>query len=224
MCFIFTSKGGSQDETLFNFVNNFENTNDCRLYLDYSKSSHHAFYSTLFNEQGERSFCRDIFNYKYYSEFYSVFLGGYLGDNYNRKKTVNYIHFLYAICLIILSITVTMDGTGLVIFCIAIFVFQLLFAASEPIFEAAIMDAIYEDVRAYVYQLNYWMFNIGTAIGMALGALLYLGHKHLLFILFFVAMLVSWYLFEKYYDVKQVISKKGDVTTKFKHFLKAIEM
>ena len=56
MCFIFTSKGGSQDETLFNFVNNFENTNDCRFYLDYSKSSHHAFYSTLFNEQGERSF------------------------------------------------------------------------------------------------------------------------------------------------------------------------
>ncbi|MEX5914700.1 MFS transporter [Staphylococcus ureilyticus] len=140
--------------------------------------------------------------------FIVSFLGGYLGDNYNRKKTVNYIHFLYAICLIILSITVTMDGTGLVIFCIAIFVFQLLFAASEPIFEAAIMDAIYEDVRAYVYQLNYWMFNIGTAIGMALGALLYLGHKHLLFILFFVAMLVSWYLFEKYYDVKQVISKK----------------
>jgi len=146
------------------------------------------------------------------------FLGGYLGDNYNRKKTVNYIHFLYAICLIILSITVTMDGIGLVIFCIAIFVFQLLFAASEPIFEAAIMDAIYEDVREYVYQLNYWMFNIGTAIGMALGALLYLGHKHLLFILFFIAMLVSWYLFEKYYDVKQIINKKGDVTTKFKHF------
>lgn len=153
--------------------------------------------------------------------FIVSFLGGYLGDNYNRKKTVNYIHFLYAICLIILSITVTMDGTGLVIFCIAIFVFQLLFAASEPIFEAAIMDAIYEDVRAYVYQLNYWMFNIGTAIGMVLGALLYLGHKHLLFILFFVAMLVSWYLFEKYYDVKQVISKKGDVTTKFKHFFES---
>src|SRR5699024_2236347 len=103
--------------------------------------------------------------------FIVSFLDGYLGDIYNRKKTVNYIDFLYEICIIILSITVTMDDTCLVIFCIAIFVFQLLFAASEPIFEAAIMDAIYEDVRAYVYQLNYWMFNIGTAIGMALGAL-----------------------------------------------------
>lgn len=104
------------------------------------------------------------------------------------------------------------------------FCFQLLFAASEPIFEAAIMDAIYEDVRAYVYQLNYWMFNIGTAIGMALGALLYLGHKHLLFILFFVAMLVSWYLFEKYYDVKQVISKRATLRLSLNIFLKAIEM
>src|SRR5699024_12705753 len=110
---------------------------------------------------------------------------------------VNYIHFLYAICLIILSITVTMDVTGLVIFCNAIFVFQLLFAASELIFEAAIMDAIYEDVRAYVYQLNYWMFNFGTAIGMAIGALLYLVHKHLLLILFFVAMVVRLYVFVK---------------------------
>ena len=123
--------------------------------------------------------------------FVVSFIGGYIGDNYNRKKVVNYVHGLYAICLIILSITVTMDGLGLVIFCITVFIFELLFAASEPIFEAAIMDAIYEDVREYVYQLNYWIFNIATAIGMLLGALLYIGHKHLLFILFFLAMLFS---------------------------------
>ena len=133
--------------------------------------------------------------------FVVSFLGGYLGDNYNRKKVVNYVHFLYAICLIILSITVTMNDMGLIIFCVTVFIFETLFAASEPIFEAAIMDAIYEDVREYVYQLNYWMFNISTALGMMLGALLYLSHKRLLFILFFFAMLVSWYLFEKYYDV-----------------------
>ncbi|MDN6570725.1 MAG: MFS transporter, partial [Staphylococcus equorum] len=30
--------------------------------------------------------------------FFVSFLGGYLGDNYNRKRVVNYIHFLYAIC------------------------------------------------------------------------------------------------------------------------------
>ncbi|WP_436855294.1 MFS transporter [Staphylococcus caeli] len=151
--------------------------------------------------------------------FVVSFVGGYIGDNYNRKKVVNYVHGLYAICLIILSITVTMNGVGLVIFCITVFIFELLFAASQPIFEAAIMDAIYEDVREYVYQLNYWTFNIGTAIGMLLGALLYLGHKHLLFILFFIAMLISWYLFEKYYDVEQVINKREDLTSKFKHFI-----
>ncbi|MGO3050303.1 MAG: hypothetical protein ACTIDZ_09730 [Staphylococcus sp.] len=52
------------------------------------------------------------------------FLGGYLGDNYNRKTVVNYVHFLYAICLIVLSITVTMDGIGLIIFCASIFYFS----------------------------------------------------------------------------------------------------
>ncbi|RIM98999.1 MFS transporter, partial [Staphylococcus shinii] len=151
--------------------------------------------------------------------FIVSFIGGYIGDNYNRKKVVNYIHFLYAICLIILSITVTMDGIGLVVFCATVFIFEIMFAASEPIFEAAIMDAIYEEVREYVYQLNYWMFNISTAIGMVLGALLYLGHKRLLFVIFFVAMLISWYLFEKYYDVEQVYNKKEELTSKFKHFI-----
>ncbi|PTI77407.1 MFS transporter [Staphylococcus succinus] len=152
------------------------------------------------------------------------FLGGYLGDNYNRKTVVNYVHFLYAICLIVLSITVTMDGIGLIIFCASIFIFQMLFAVSSPIFEAAIMDAIYDDVREYVYRLNYWMFNVGTAIAMVLGASLYLGHKRMLFILFFCAMLVSWYLFKKYYDVQQFYSEKNELTSRFKHFINSYQL
>ncbi|WP_326031196.1 MFS transporter [Staphylococcus succinus] len=152
------------------------------------------------------------------------FLGGYLGDNYNRKTVVNYVHFLYVICLIVLSITVTMDGIGLIIFCASIFIFQMLFAVSSPIFEAAIMDAIYDDVREYVYRLNYWMFNVGTAIAMVLGASLYLGHKRMLFILFFCAMLVSWYLFKKYYDVQQFYSEKNELTSRFKHFINSYQL
>ncbi|PNZ61362.1 MFS transporter [Staphylococcus casei] len=152
------------------------------------------------------------------------FLGGYLGDNYNRKTVVNYVHFLYAICLIVLSITVTMDGIGLIIFCASIFIFQMLFAVSSPIFEAAIMDAIYDDVREYVYRLNYWMFNVGTAIAMVLGAVLYLGHKRMLFILFFCAMLISWYLFKKYYDVQQFYSEKNELTSRFKHFINSYQV
>ncbi|MHC3759467.1 MFS transporter [Staphylococcus succinus] len=152
------------------------------------------------------------------------FLGGYLGDNYDRKTVVNYVHFLYAICLIVLSITVTMDGIGLIIFCASIFIFQMLFAVSSPIFEAAIMDAIYDDVREYVYRLNYWMFNVGTAIAMVLGASLYLGHKRILFILFFCAMLISWYLFKKYYDVQQFYSEKNELTSRFKHFINSYQL
>lgn len=153
--------------------------------------------------------------------FIITFIGGYLGDNLARKKVLNWAHILYAVSLIILSITVTMNGLGFVIFCIVIFLFELLFAASEPVFEAAIMDAIYEEVREYVYQLMYWMFNIGTAIGMLLGALLYLSHKRLLFMLFLVAMLISWFLFVKFYKVEQVFKKKDDLTSKFKHFIQS---
>ena len=152
------------------------------------------------------------------------FLGGYLGNNYDRKTVVNYVHFLYAICLIVLSITVTMDGIGLIIFCASIFIFQMLFAVSSPIFEAAILDAIYDDVREYVYRLNYWMFNVGTAIAMVLGASLYIGHKRILFILFFCAMLISWYLFKKYYDVQQFYSEKNELTSRFKHFINSYQL
>ena len=56
--------------------------------------------------------------------FFMSFVGGYIGDNYNRKKVVNYVHAFYAVCLIILSVTVTMDGIGLVVFCVTIFIFQ----------------------------------------------------------------------------------------------------
>ncbi|WP_251519398.1 MULTISPECIES: MFS transporter [Staphylococcus] len=148
-----------------------------------------------------------------------TFLGGFIGDHFNRKKIVNIVHALYAICLIILSITVNMNGIGLIIFCSSVFIFELLFALSNPIFEAATMDAIYEEVREYVYQLEYWMFNISTALGMLLGALLYLGHKHLLFLLFLVAMLISWYLFDKYYDVEQVFSENHESRSPMKRIL-----
>lgn len=43
------------------------------------------------------------------------FMGGYLGDHYDRKKLIHIIYLLYSICLILLAITVTLDGLGLII-------------------------------------------------------------------------------------------------------------
>ena len=147
------------------------------------------------------------------------FMGGYLGDHYDRKKLIHIIYLLYSICLILLAITVTLDGLGLIIFCVTLFIFSNLTGIGETILNAAIMDAIYEDVREYVYQLNYWVYNASLALGMLLGAALYHHHKHLLFGLFFVTMLVSWYLFIKYYRVEQVMSYGAEDLGKVKHFL-----
>ncbi|MCI2791201.1 MFS transporter [Staphylococcus pettenkoferi] len=151
------------------------------------------------------------------------FIGGYLGDHYNRKKLIHITYLLYSICLILLAITVTLDGIGLVIFCVTLFIFSNLTGIGETILNAAIMDAIYEDVREYVYQLNYWVYNASLALGMLLGAALY-HHKHLLFGLFFVAMLVSWYLFIKYYRVEQVMSRGAEDLGKVKHFLQNLAL
>ncbi|MCY1589424.1 MFS transporter [Staphylococcus pettenkoferi] len=152
------------------------------------------------------------------------FIGGYLGDHYNRKKLIHITYLLYSICLILLAITVTLDGIGLVIFCVILFIFSNLTGIGETILNAAIMDAIYEDVREYVYQLNYWVYNASLALGMLLGAALYHHHKHLLFGLFFVAMLVSWYLFIKYYRVEQVMSYRAEDLGKVKHFLQNLAL
>ena len=152
------------------------------------------------------------------------FIGGYLGDHYNRKKLIHITYLLYSICLILLAITVTLDGIGLVIFCVILFIFSNLTGVGETILNAAIMDAIYEDVREYVYQLNYWVYNASLALGMLLGAALYHHHKHLLFGLFFVAMLVSWYLFIKYYRVEQVMSYGAQDLGKVKHFLQNLAL
>ncbi len=152
------------------------------------------------------------------------FIGGYLGDHYNRKKLIHITYLLYSICLILLAITVTLDGIGLVIFCVTLFIFSNLTGIGETILNAAIMDAIYEEVREYVYQLNYWVYNASLALGMLLGAALYHHHKHLLFSLFFVAMLVSWYLFIKYYHVEQVMSYGAQDLGKVKHFLQNLAL
>ncbi|WP_145458397.1 MFS transporter [Staphylococcus pettenkoferi] len=152
------------------------------------------------------------------------FIGGYLGDHYNRKKLIHITYLLYSICLILLAITVTLDEIGLVIFCVILFIFSNLTGIGETILNAAIMDAIYEDVREYVYQLNYWVYNASLALGMLLGAALYHHHKHLLFGLFFVAMLVSWYLFIKYYRVEQVMSYRAEDLGKVKHFLQNLAL
>ncbi|MCY1583564.1 MFS transporter [Staphylococcus pettenkoferi] len=152
------------------------------------------------------------------------FIGGYLGDHYNRKKLIHITYLLYSICLILLAITVTLDGIGLVIFYVILFIFSNLTGIGETILNAAIMDAIYEDVREYVYQLNYWVYNASLALGMLLGAALYHHHKHLLFGLFFVAMLVSWYLFIKYYRVEQVMSYRAEDLGKVKHFLQNLAL
>ena len=86
------------------------------------------------------------------------------------------------------------------------------------------MDAIYEDVREYVYQLEYWMFNISTALGMVIGALMYVSHKRLLFVLFLIAMLISWYLFAKFYNVKQAYNKSEAITSRVKHFINSFHV
>lgn len=135
--------------------------------------------------------------------FFLAFLGGYISDHFERKKTISWIHLVLVIALAVMLLTINQHQLGLVLFCMAFFVYELLMSLESPVFEAAIMDAIPIDLRDYIFRLFYWISNVAMALGMLLGALLYEEHRHLLLGLLLVSTLLSWGAFIFFYDVQQ---------------------
>ena len=151
--------------------------------------------------------------------FFVSFIGGYVSDHFERKRVISFVHGIYTFCLVVLIITVNMHDIGLILFCTTFFIFTITNSFEMPILEAAVMDAIHPAKREFIYRFFYWMNNIATAIGMLIGAALYAEHRHLLFGLFLVANLISWYVFVFIYDVHQKFANHDSLDSMVKKFV-----
>lgn len=144
------------------------------------------------------------------SSFLAGIVGGYLADNFQRKKILMIFQNLYGVSLFI----VALNFTGLLPqhfwliggYLICGITYNLYYSA----FDAVLLDSTVPNERKKVYQLQYWTFNLSMALGASIGGFLF---KHYLVYLFLGAALlqfvVSAFLQKKLSYKNKVSHKKG---------------
>ncbi|EDP67554.1 permease [Carnobacterium sp. AT7] len=144
------------------------------------------------------------------SSFLAGIVGGYLADNFQRKKILMIFQNLYGVSLFI----VALNFTGLLPqhfwliggYLICGITYNLYYSA----FDAVLLDSTVPNERKKVYQLQYWTFNLSMALGASIGGFLF---KHYLVYLFLGAALlqfvVSAFLQKELSYKNKVSHKKG---------------
>ena len=144
------------------------------------------------------------------SSFLAGIVGGYLADNFQRKKILMIFQNLYGVSLFI----VALNFTGLLPqhfwliggYLICGITYNLYYSA----FDAVLLDSTVPNERKKVYQLQYWTFNLSMALGASIGGFLF---KHyLVYLLLGAALLqfvVSAFLQKELSYKNKVSHKKG---------------
>lgn len=144
------------------------------------------------------------------SSFLAGIVGGYLADDFQRKKILMIFQNLYGVSLFI----VALNFTGLLPqhfwliggYLICGITYNLYYSA----FDAVLLDSTVPNERKKVYQLQYWTFNLSMALGASIGGFLF---KHYLVYLFLGAALlqfvVSAFLQKELSYKNKVSHKKG---------------
>ena len=116
--------------------------------------------------------------------FLAGIIGGYLADNFQRKKILYLFQSLYggSLLLIALRFLGLLSADGWLI--LGYLVCGISFNLYSPAYDAVLMDCTTVENRKQAYQWQYWTFNLSMALGFSLGGFLF---QHYLFQLFLVA-------------------------------------
>ena len=110
-------------------------------------------------------------------------VGGYISDRFPRKKVLLTTSWLNALFFLIMTISLFPQDKLIVLFAGAYIGFIITSSLGRPAMHAIIIDSTTPENRKAVYALDYWLINLSTAIGAALGGLLYLNHQTELFMM-----------------------------------------
>jgi len=116
--------------------------------------------------------------------FLAGIIGGYLADNFQRKKILYLFQSLYGASLLLIALRFLglLSADGWLI--LGYLVCGISFNLYSPAYDAVLMDCTTVENRKQAYQWQYWTFNLSMALGFSLGGFLF---KHFLFQLFLVA-------------------------------------
>lgn len=123
------------------------------------------------------------------SSFLAGIIGGYLADNFQRKKILMIFQNLYGVSLFI----VALNFMGILPhyfwliggYLICGITYNLYYSA----FDAVLLDSTVPSERKKVYQIEYWSFNLSMALGASIAGFLF---KYYLVYLFFGAALLQF--------------------------------
>lgn len=123
------------------------------------------------------------------SSFLAGIIGGYLADNFQRKKVLLIFQNVYGISLFVVALNfggILSQHFWLIGgYLICGITYNLYYSA----FDAVLLDSTVAHERKKVYQLQYWTFNLSMALGASIGGFLF---KHYLVYLFFGADLLQF--------------------------------
>ncbi|WP_407371983.1 MFS transporter [Carnobacterium sp.] len=123
------------------------------------------------------------------TSFLAGIIGGYLADNFQRKKILLIFQNLYGVSLLLVAVNFAgiLPQNFWIIFGYLIcgITYNLYYSA----FDAVLLDSTVPNERKKVYQLQYWTFNLSMALGASIGGFLF---KHYLFYLFLGAALLQF--------------------------------
>jgi Arabinose efflux permease len=133
----------------------------------------------------------------------NTFLGGYLSDQFGRKKVMLRAEIARFIAFFVMMISNSPFFESATITFAMMVVNSISWGMAGPANDAMLIDVSTSEQRKLMYSITYWANNLSTAIGGILGALLF---QHYLFELFvalcvvelFVLMLVAFFIQESY--------------------------
>lgn len=115
--------------------------------------------------------------------FFASLIGGYISDRFQRKKLLLLSAFLSTLMFLLMTISLYPKDKIIWLFATAYVGYIITSNLSRPCLQAIIIDSTTAENRKAVYTIDYWFMNLSTAIGAALGGLLYVNYQRELFIL-----------------------------------------
>ena len=140
--------------------------------------------------------------------FLAGIIGGYLADNFQRKKILYLFQSLYggSLLLIALRFLGLLSADGWLI--LGYLVCGISFNLYSPAYDAVLMDCTTVENRKQAYQWQYWTFNLSMALGFSLGGFLFQHYLFQLFLVAGIAQLVMALLFRSQLDYTNTTAEK----------------
>lgn len=178
------------------------------------------FMALFFSEEMNKVWAGTFLVFTVIVSFFVNLIGGYVTDRFNRKKVLLASSSLTALMYLLMTVSIIPDNTYIWVFAAAYIGFTVTTSFSGPAIHAIIIDSTTPENRKAVYALEYWIINLSMALGTAMGGLLYVNHKIVLFTILTIVgfcLPIAYWIWLEDVEVKKLIQQHKNVLLDMVH-------